>query len=165
VAKAIQIETSGARSPTMAFRVVGDIFLVVHADMPPSADDWADMIRLRDAHAARLKGHLVVAPAHATINARQREDVKQFWRRTRGSIAVLTNSRLARGAAIAVAWFGVSVRAWAPECIDDAMAFLAVPVARQGELRLAAQALAAEVQGGSGTSASPRIVMSQASSV
>jgi hypothetical protein len=148
----------------MVFGLVSDVFVVVHADMPPSVDDWADMIRFRDAHADRVKGHLVVAPAHATINARQREDVKQFWQRTRVRIALLTNSRLARGAAIAVAWFGVSVRAWAPECIDDAMAFLAVPVERQSELRLAAQALAVELQEGSGPAANPLMLMSQASS-
>jgi len=133
----------------MAFRVVCDIFVIVHADMPPSAEDWSEMSRLRDACAVRLKGQLVVGPPRAIIDARQRADVKMFWQRSHVSLAILTDSRLVRGAAIAVAWFGVTVRAWPPECIDEAMAFLVVPVERRDEVRQAAMALAAEVRGSS----------------
>lgn len=142
-----QQEGHRARSPSMAFRVVGDILLIVHADMPPSAEDWSEMSKLREALADRLKGQLVVAPPRAIIDARQRADVKAFWQRSHVSLAVLTDSRLARGAAIAVAWFGVAVRAWPTQYIDEAMTFLAVPVERREELRQAAQALAAEIRG------------------
>lgn len=38
----------------MAYRIVEDILLVVHADVAPSAEDWAGMVWMRDACASRV---------------------------------------------------------------------------------------------------------------
>src|ERR1022692_4344288 len=113
----VQIETMMPQPVTMAYRIVKDILLVVHADRAPSAEDWAGMVHMRDSYPGRLKGQLVVAPAHASIDACQRADVQAFSQRTRSRIALLTDSQHARGAATAVAWFGVAVRALTPDRI------------------------------------------------
>jgi hypothetical protein len=44
---------------------------------------------------------------------------------------VLTDSKLVRGAAIAVAWFGVMVRAFPSDGLHDALAYLQWPQARE----------------------------------
>jgi hypothetical protein len=115
----------------LRFKVIGDLMLVVHADTPPADSDWADMLRERDDHAGTLKGLLVVAPPKASINASQRADVQSYLRQTGARIAVLTDSKLVRGAALAVAWFGVSVRAFPTSGLHAALEYLQGPAERE----------------------------------
>lgn len=128
----------------MLFRVMGDLLLVVHADVPPSEAEWSEMLRVRD-DAERLTGILVSAPPKASINASQRADVQSYLEETGASIAVLTHSKLVRGAAFAVAWFGLPVRAFPPNELGEALAFLGQAPDRTPEIDASIQALAAEL--------------------
>jgi hypothetical protein len=100
------------------------IMLIVHADMPPDADDWARMSVVRNANASRLRGTLVVAPPRAAINAAQRAEVASFMKMSGSSVAVLTDSALIRGVARAVAFLNLNVRAFEPVDIGAALNFL-----------------------------------------
>jgi hypothetical protein len=108
--------------------------LIVHADVPPTDQDWARMLTVRNASTHKLRGILVVAPPRATINSAQRADVAKFMRETGKTIAVLTESALIRGVARAVGLLGVQVRAFGLGELGNALNYLLVPVARHDEL-------------------------------
>lgn len=112
---------------SLRFDLVDHVMLVVHADVAPSAHDWQRLMLVRDANRTRIRGTLVVAPPRATINSEQRSDVSTFLKQTGGRIAVLTNSALVRGAALALGLLGLPVRAFAPSGLEGALEYLALP--------------------------------------
>ena len=121
-------------SASLRFDLVDHVMLIVHADLPPTDEDWARMITVRNASTQKLRGILVVAPPRATINSAQRADVAKFMRETGKTIAVLTESALIRGVARAVGLLGVQVRAFGLNELGNALNYLLVPVARHNEL-------------------------------
>jgi len=123
-----------ASSNSLRFDLVDHVLLVVHADVPPTDEDWGRMVTVRNANMQRLRGILVVAPPRAVINTAQRADVAKFMRETGHGIAVLTESALIRGVARAVGLLGVQVRAFAFSELGSALNYLLVPVARHAEL-------------------------------
>lgn len=112
---------------SLRFDLVEHVLLIVHADMPPSASDWERLMLVRNANRTRIRGTLVVAPPRATINSEQRSDVSTFLKQNGGRIAVLTNSALVRGAALALTLLGAPVRAFAPSGLGPALAYLELP--------------------------------------
>jgi hypothetical protein len=120
------------RVETLRFDVIDHVMLIVHADIPPSQEDWARMMLVRNGTAGRVRNSLVIAPPRATINAAQRSDVVSFTKT--GSIAVVTSSALIRGIAAAVKLLGVQVRAFAPGEIAPALNYLGLAQARHGEV-------------------------------
>lgn len=108
--------------------------LVVHADVPPAASDWERMVLVRNANRTRIRGTLVVAPPRATIDSAQRSDIVAFLKQTGGRIAVLTNSALVRGMALAVGLLGLPVRAFAPTGLDGALEYLSLPARHSADV-------------------------------
>ena len=88
------------------------------------------MIVVRNGNRERIRGHLVIAPPRATINATQRTDIAEFLKETGVSVAVVTNSALVRGVARAIGFLGVQVRGFAPEELLTALNYLVVPQLR-----------------------------------
>lgn len=119
---------------TLRFDLVDHLLVVVHADVAPDEDDWRRLMLVRDANRTRIRGNLVLAPPRATINAAQRADVATFMKETGASIAVLTDSALIRGVALAVGFVGVKVRAFQSNELTSALSYLAVPSSRHAEL-------------------------------
>lgn len=119
---------------TIRFDIVDHVFVIVHADVPPADEDWKRMVLVRNANKSKIRGNLVIAPPRASINAAQRADVAAFMKGTGISIAVVTDSALIRGVAMAVAFLGVQVRAFSPAQLESALSFLVVPPSRQGEI-------------------------------
>ena len=119
---------------TLRFDIVDHVLVIVHADVPPADQDWQRLVLVRNANKAKIRGNLVIAPPRASINAAQRADVAAFMKDTGISIAVVTDSALIRGVALAVAFLGVQVRAFSPAQLDSALAFLVVPPSRQAEI-------------------------------
>ena len=117
-------------SDSLRFDIVDQVMLIVHADVPPSDSDWTRLQVVRDANRAKLRSTLVIAPPRASINAAQRADVVKFMKETDTSVAVLTDSALVRGLAMAVGFLGVKVRAFAPNALTAALNFLTVPESR-----------------------------------
>lgn len=110
------------------------MLLVVHADCPPNEGDWQRMVLVRDANRVKIRGILVVAPPRASINAEQRAGVALFLKETRSRAAVLTDSALIRGVALAVGLFGVQVRAFTPSSLTSALEYLQFSQARHAEM-------------------------------
>lgn len=145
-----------ADADSLRFDIVDHVMLVVHADVEPSDSDWARLVVVRNAGRARLRGTLVVAPPRASINAAQRADVAKFMKETGSSIAVVTDSALIRGVAMAVGFLGVKVRAFAPNAITAALNFLAVPESRYATFVHRIEALKAQLNSASRLSVAPQ---------
>ncbi|MDF3066678.1 MAG: hypothetical protein K0R38_2279 [Polyangiaceae bacterium] len=127
--------------------MVDQVLLVVHANMPPSERDWARLITVRDANRHRLRATLVVAPPRAKLDASQRSDVATFMRSTGGGIAVITDSALVRGVALALSLLGLKVRAYAPREITVALDFCGVLASRRDDMCRRIEALQAQLSG------------------
>ena len=130
---------------SLSFDMTDHVMLVVHADMPPDDRDWARMVLVRNASRDNLRGILVVAPPRASINAAQRANVAQFMKETRMNLAVLTDSALIRGVALAVGLVGVKVRAFAPSELVGALESLGVPASRHADLTRRIESLKAQL--------------------
>lgn len=117
-------------SDSLRFDIVDQVMVVVHADVAPSDGDWARLLVVRNANRTKLRSTLVIAPPRASINAAQRADVVKFMKETGTGVAVLTDSALVRGLAMAVGFLGVKVRAFAPNALTAALDFLMVPESR-----------------------------------
>jgi hypothetical protein len=117
-------------SDSLRFDIIDQVMLIVHADVAPSDGDWARLLVVRNANRAKLRSTLVIAPPRASINSAQRADVAKFMKETGTGVAVLTDSALIRGVAMAVGFLGVKVRAFAPNALTTALAFLMVPESR-----------------------------------
>jgi hypothetical protein len=91
---------------TLRFDIVDHVLVIVHADVPPADDDWSRLVLVRNANRQKIRGNLVIAPPRASINAAQRADVAAFTRETGILIAVVTESALVRGVALAIGLLG-----------------------------------------------------------
>ncbi len=111
----------------MCFDIIDHTLVEVHADAPPSASDWARMAVVRDANRHRLRANLVFAPPRSSLNAAQRADVVKFMKETGVTVAVITDSALIRGIAMALRLLGVDVRAFSSNELGRALNFLVIP--------------------------------------
>ena len=132
---------------SLRFDIVDHVLVIVHADVPPHASDWARMITVRDANRQRIRGGLVVAPPRANINAQQRADVARFMKETDASTAVLTDSALIRGVAAAVGLLGLKVRAFRPSDLNGALDYLGVPPGKRVEIQRRVAVMSAQLDG------------------
>ena len=141
---------------SLRFDILDHVMLVVHADVQPSDGDWARMVVVRNASRTKLRGTLVIAPPRASINAGQRADVAKFMKETGSSIAVVTDSALIRGVAMAVGFLGVKVRAFAPNALAAALQFLSVPETRHAIFVHRIEALRTQLNSASRLSVAPQ---------
>jgi hypothetical protein len=132
-------------SDSLRFDIVDQVMVVVHADVVPSDADWARLMVVRNANRTKLRSTLVIAPPRASINAAQRADVVTFMKETGTGVAVLTDSALVRGLAMAVGFVGVKVRAFAPNALTAALHFLMVPASRHATFSHRVEALRAQL--------------------
>jgi hypothetical protein len=132
-------------SDSLRFDIIDHVMVIVHADVPPSDSDWARMVVVRNASRLKLRSCLVVAPPRASINAAQRADVAKFMKETGANVAVMTDSALVRGMAMAVGILGVKVRAFALGDLTAALNFLTVPAPRHATFLHRVQALKAQL--------------------
>lgn len=140
---------------TLRFDIIDHVMLIVHADVAPSDSDWARLSVVRNGSRGKLRGTLVIAPPRASINAAQRADVAKFMKETGSSVAVLTDSALIRGVAMAVGFLGVKVRAFAPNALTAALNFLVVPESRYAVFTRRVEALSAQLNSASRLSVAP----------
>jgi hypothetical protein len=142
-------------SDSLRFDIIDHVMLIVHADVPPTDGDWARMAVVRNASRTKLRSTLVLAPPRASINAAQRADVAKFMKETGTSVAVMTDSALIRGVAMAVGFLGVQVKAFGPNAITAALNFLVVPESRHSTFSRRIDALRAQLNSAARLSIAP----------
>ncbi|MEM7154462.1 MAG: hypothetical protein AAF799_16565 [Myxococcota bacterium] len=113
---------------TMMYRVIGSIFVVVHTDAAPGADEWSEYLAYyrENAHG---KATLVVTDGGGP-NAKQRAMVNEFLEKTdmKPKIAICTDRRVTRGIVTALGWFNKNIRVYATQDsdIEEALMYLGV---------------------------------------
>ena len=70
---------------------------------------------------------MIVLAYDAAPTAQQRAVIQRWFQQTSAPCAVLTNSLLARGAVTALAWFGITIRAFPRDEHNAALEFVGVP--------------------------------------
>jgi len=118
------------------------LFLLVHATIAPLDEEWYPYAEtLIKAAEAGESDRLLVLTDGAGPNAVQREVLQVANSQYR--VAVVTGSRIGRGIATALRWFGTDIRAFPPSNVEGALSFLAVepesrtPILRKlGRMRL-----------------------------
>ncbi|HKU43263.1 MAG TPA: STAS/SEC14 domain-containing protein [Polyangiales bacterium] len=102
--------------------------LAVKADAAPNPADF-DEVTTDLAAQPRLTG-IVVRPRGSTPGARQRASMQELLSKRALRMAVLTDSKLVRGAATALRWFGVPVECYPDAKLDEALTFAGIPADR-----------------------------------
>lgn len=118
-----------------------------HADAAPDAADWNAFI---EAFAASPVRKLMVwSPGMASPNAEQRASAVSTFRGKGAAFraSVMTRSRIARGAATAISWFGPKIRGFSLEELQKAIDHLGVDESEWAEIRAVMDELGREVVG------------------
>lgn len=102
---------------------VGDVVIACHSANPPTDEEWGTLLEEMESSLEQLSGILVFT-AGASINATQREQIQLLFKKGGLRAAVLTDSRLVRGAVTALGWFGIPIRAFDHPKVDEAIASL-----------------------------------------
>lgn len=139
--------------PTIAYRMLGeDLLLFMCGHASPSEHEWQDYLRTLDqaAQGVRQRGGLLrflVFADDGTPNAKQRGTVVDAVRGLATRVAVITTSKLARHVITVFAWFGLSVRGFAPHQLDAALEYLELPQGQLSQIIDAARTLAPTIGG------------------
>ena len=131
----------------MAYRATSTVMVVRHADTAPDAADWnACMEALGAAAVGKL---LVWSPGVASPNSEQRASAVATLRAKGPAFraSVMTRSKVARGVATAISWFGPKVRAFSLEELQKAIDHLEVDESEWAEIRAVVDELGREVIG------------------
>jgi hypothetical protein len=112
---------------TLCHAVFDDRLIEVIGEADPSARDWDALLATCRREIATLRGGVVLSDG-GRPNAKQRAALAALDGAV-VRIAVLTPSVLARGAVTALHWLGHNIRAFEPDDLDSAFAYIDVPAA------------------------------------
>ncbi len=106
--------------------------VVVHADNPPTDAEWNALL---DEYLTKPKvARILVYSAGGAPNAKQRVRLTSVLSLRGGSVAVLTPSKLARAAGMALNLFRPEIRVFAPSEIKLALDYLGANEVERAEL-------------------------------
>jgi hypothetical protein len=108
----------------MDWRRLGRLVVTVHTEAVPSEEDWAEYMSGVDDIQPLDSQRIFVVSAGGGPTGVQRKMMTDALAGTKVPVAILTNSWLMRGAAIAVRWFNPSLAVFAPDAMDAAFNYL-----------------------------------------
>jgi len=114
----------------MAWTSYRELLLVVQRPGLPAEADWAHYTE--DAGRFPFVGALVIGEGNK-LTPLQRAEVERWLKRNRARNAVVTNSTVSRAVMIALGWFGVPVKAFAPSDLMGALEYLGLAGEYRGE--------------------------------
>lgn len=136
------------RGLTVAFETHGRVGLMVHGERDPDLDEWREALNelSRLVHTLSRYKIFIVSPG-ATLPASHRRILIDALSDTENlHAALVTDSRMARGAMTALRWFlPFNIRAFSPHDFAEATEFLALDPAQRQWLRLTIPALEAHL--------------------
>jgi hypothetical protein len=121
---------------------IKEIFVVAHADAPPTNEEWVATLDQYRKLADIAKARILVFTEGGAPNTLQRDQLNKLFQGRHPKTAVVTGSRMVRGVVTAVSWFNPQTRAFAPNDLEGALAHLNVEPSERSQVL----ALAAEVQ-------------------
>lgn len=124
----------------MAFRVVDQVLVLVHAEQDPSDDEWMEYV-LEIKRQGTLLLPQVVFTAGGRPNSVQRKMLTDVLAGRGMKVAVLSVSTMVRGVVTAISWFNRDIRAFDPSELHRALDYLGVPPAQAGLIQVALDSL------------------------
>lgn len=128
----------------MAYRVVDNIFIVVHSKEAPTNEEWDSYLEYYGGHLDQCQRILVVSDGGGP-NAVQRKKTSEAIKNTRTITAVCTDQMLVRGIVTALAWFNNKIEAFPKRNISDALKFLGASEAAAARILVEAGRLRASI--------------------
>ncbi len=107
----------------MVTRRFGGLVVCFHTARDPSDDEWREYVEAIRA----VGGHTVrnfVCTDGGGPNAKQRKAALDAGGGDRGKVAVVSGNVVVRGVVTAFAWFGVTIAAFEPKRVEDALTFV-----------------------------------------
>lgn len=124
----------------VAFKVIDRLFIVVYGASAPTDAEWLEFLKAVEAHGSERTMHLVFTECGAPTKI-QRRYLSELLSNHGVSVAVVSANKMIRGLVAAVSWFNMGIRAFPPEAVDKALAFLGVPANQLETVLQEAQAL------------------------
>lgn len=132
---------------TMAFKVVKNVYVVVHKVESPSDEEWQRYFDLLDRHLSTIEA-MVVVTAGGGPNGKQRDQADRFWsnKKNKPNIAVLTPSPFIRALSSALGWLiGDRIKTFAERDFEGAFFYLKLRDEQRAAVRVAAKELGQEL--------------------
>jgi hypothetical protein len=130
--------------PTLRWKIIGDVLLIVHAAVPPSEEEWAAFMSFCDELGPRMRNCLVFSET-ALTPAQRRQVARCVAAAGTEGVAVVTASRFPRMAVTALGWTTGIHRAFPPESVDRALDYLGVKEPARTEIVLCTRAFQREL--------------------
>jgi hypothetical protein len=123
---------------SMVFRILGDVHIVVAGSEPPTNQDWdryLEAVRAEEKKLADFRNmRTLVFSDGGGPNAAQRKAVSEFLKGRTTPVAIITGSTIMRGIVTALAWFNPETKAFAPDDVGSALAFLKIPAVQHEKI-------------------------------
>jgi hypothetical protein len=130
-------------SPRFACEAIDDTVVGVHTSEAPNDDDWAAWIAATRRALERTGSvRVLVYSLGGGTTSKQRSEVNELFKDRPQRVAVMLNSRLARGAVTALSWFNPQIKAFDLEQFEDACVHLSI----EGSHRLLVQRAITEMK-------------------
>jgi hypothetical protein len=112
-----------------------DLMVFLCGKSSPTEHEWHEYLRTLEEAAARARSsggtlRFFIFVDEGAPNAKQRAAVVDALRGLPTLISVITTSKLARHLSTVFGWFGLTIRGFAPNQLDAAAEYLALPAAR-----------------------------------
>lgn len=125
----------------MVFATLGQVTVALHTKNPPSDEEWEEYLNAHQRYFERgMSMRFLIlteggAPT-ATQRMRMNEVVADWMRKNPDCVrtAIITHSSFVRGVVTAIGWFRPIARAFAPDHIQQALAYLDVPESQMVEI-------------------------------
>lgn len=107
---------------TLAYEAVGDVMVCVHGESEPSDGAWNQFLAvcLADMASGSIR-RVIVSSDGGAPNATQRRLLTES---DSVPTAVLTDSKVAKGASVVLRWFGKQIAVFEPDRVDEALEYL-----------------------------------------
>jgi hypothetical protein len=125
----------------MVFGTIGQFTVVVHAKGPPTDEEWDEYLKAHAPYFERgMSMRFLVLTRGGAPTAVQRmkmNDMVAGWQKINPDCvrtAIVSDSQLVRGVVTAISWFRPIARAFSPDHLKQALAFLEVPPKHNAEI-------------------------------
>lgn len=109
----------------MAYRVVGDVFVVAHSKVAPSNEEWDEYLAYYHEHAKMVFRTLVMTEGGGP-DPKQRAKTTEGIKDSPVKVAVCTDAVGVRGIVTALSWFNKRIKAFSKANVSDALTYLDV---------------------------------------
>ena len=110
----------GATAKSMSFDRAGKTFVAVQGAKAAAPKEWNAFITAFEEQLSEVSS-LLIFSAGASIDIREREQLERLLTRGRLRVAVLTDSKVVRGAVTALSWFKIPIKSFAENEVELAL--------------------------------------------